>query len=488
MWVILNKKRKKVGFIDYESQAPEAMPLLSDSLHRQLENGYDTLEFTVPSNHAKSNLLEKEGFIVYTKDNVKFHLFRIKKMSTSRGVEQNKVVMCETASTTDLRGAFVAPITFTSTAVGIIAQTILAPSGWVLGNCDSVDLVSIEFKDYPSILEAIRALAEQNDLEIEFTVELNKKHGIKSMVVNLYKKRGRVTHEIVEYRKNLEGMTKIEDTNELYTAMLCVGGEDANGNPIRIINAQVQPPEGFEIIDDMIVNLEALEEWGFDGRNIIGKYVNTEAQNPIDLYNGGLEELKTKSKNVDTYEVEARLIGIEPEIGDTIYVKDFDYEIPEVIEARVLELTESITNPSNNGLVLGEFVKVKVNAIKVISDLQNTIKLKETAWTKAQETAEQAAKDAAAAKNVKTIKVEGVQQFNNGQGQIVYRCSVFLDGVEIDINGENYYYLWTMYDITNTKIEGYERSGKTLILAATEFNKRVNLQCDVFEMEAVTGG
>jgi phage minor structural protein len=488
MWVIFNKRRKKTGFIDISKEDPRSMPLLTDKLNRQLENGYETLEFSVPSSHEKAALLEKEGFIAYTKDNKKFRLFRIKKMGTSRGIEQNKVVMCETASTTDLRGAFVPPVTFTSTAVGVVAQTILAPAGWELGICESIDLITIEFKDYPSVLEAIRALAEQVDLELEFEVELDKKNNIKRMVVNLYKKRGRVTREIVEYRKNMEGFKKNEDTNDLVTAILCVGGEDDNGNPIRIINAQVQPPEGFQIIDDMIVNLSALEEWGDNGRNIVGKYVNTEAQNAVDLYNGGLEELKKKSKPAVDYEVEARLINLNADIGDTIVVKDFDFEIPEIVEARVLELSESITNPDNDSITLGEFVKIKVNPIKVISDLQKVIKQKETAWDKSRELAEQAAEDAAAAKNVKTVKVEGVQQFNNGQGQIVYRCAVFLDGTEIDINGEEYYYLWSMYDITNTKIEGYERSGKTLTLAATEFNKRVNLQCEAFEMEALTNG
>jgi hypothetical protein len=43
-----------------------------------------------------------------------------------------------------------------------------------------------------------------------------------------------------------------------------------------------------------------------------------------------------------------------------------------------------------------------------------------------------------------------------------------------------------MYDITNMKIEGFERSGKTLTLAATDFNKRVDLDCTVFELEELS--
>lgn len=478
----MNKQRKKVGFIDLKTKGNKALTLESDSLKRQLENGYDILEFTVPSNHKDTALLEKEGFIVYTADNMKFSLFRIKKIGTARGVSNRTSIVAETASTTDLLGAFVNPITFKGESVGNAASTLLAGTGWELGNCDSVNLIDLDFLDFPSVLDAIRTLAEHDDLEIEFTVELDKKHRIVKMLVHLYKKRGQVTRETLEYRKNLEGFTKTEDTNNIATAMIAVGGQDANGKRISLTDAQVQPPEGFVKEGEYIGDLNALQEWGNEGKHIYRKYVNTEAENPIDLYNGCLAELKKYNKPVVNYDVSVKFINIDPDIGDTLLVKDFTFDPPEVVEARVLEMDTSLTKPDNDSLVLGEFVQVKVNPIKVIQNLQNTIKQKETAWDKAKEVAD-AAKDAAEEANNKIdVQVQGIAQFNNGVGANTYIAKAFQKGQEIDVDGTQLFYLWQMYDNTNIKIEGYERSGKTLTVQATEFNKRVRIECIAYEL------
>jgi phage minor structural protein len=484
MWVIMDKKRVKVGFIDVNNDSPKSLPLLSDNLNRQLENGYDVLEFSVPANHDDAALLEKEGFIAYTADNLLFRLFRIKKITTKRGKEMSLAVVAETASTTDLLGSFIQPITFTSQSVGNIATTLLSGSGWELGNCDSVDMLDIGFTEFPSTLEAIRSLAEAGKLELEFTVEMDRKHRIVRMLVHLYKKRGQVTRERIEYRKNLEGLTKIEDTNNIATAMIAIGGQDANGKRISLTDAAVQPPEGFEKVDEYIGDLNALQEWGDNGRHIYRKYTNTEAQNPIDLYNGCLEELKKYNKPVITYEVDCKYIGIDPDIGDTLLVEDHTFNPVEVIEARVLGMETSLTKPDDDSVTLGEFVQVKVNPVKVIQNLQNKIKLKETAWDKAKEVAD-AAKDAADEANNKIeVKVSGVAQFNNGVGANVYTARAFQKGQEIDVDGTQLYYLWNMYDNTGIKIEGYERSGKTLTIQATEFNKRVQIECIAYELPA----
>lgn len=489
MWFILDKDYKTLGVI--ENDTPDGLPLLSDKRHETLEDGYITLEFSVPSKHPKASLLATEGYVVYTDLKGECELFRIKEIETKSPFDINKTIYCETAATTDLTGEIIRPVIFESKSLSYILIYLLANTGWELGETYFDALMDMTVDDYPTALEAIRTAIAQFGAEIEFRVIMKGRKFVKK-VVNVYEKRGRRTGEVFEYDLNLQSVTVRESTNEIVTAMIAVGGEDANGNPITIANAQVTPDAPFVKVDDYIGDTDALEEYGrrdtpdAEPRHIYGVYTNTDAQNPVDLYNLTLAELKKYNKPQYTYEVDVSLLDDVYDIGDYVTVKDRRFNPPLYLDARVLEKEESQTTKSAGSLVLGEYTLLDVQPIAIIEKLQKTIKLKEALWDRAKAQADQAAKDAAEANAAIVCKIEGVQQFNNGQGTIVYRAATFRRGVEIDNDGTELYYLWTMYDITNTKIEGFERSGKTLTLAATDFNKRVDLDCTVFELEELS--
>ncbi|MED4261962.1 phage tail spike protein [Priestia aryabhattai] len=485
MWFILDKGYQTVGILG--NDAPQGCPIVSDTHHGQLENGYSTLQFTVPSNHPTSSLLETEGFVVYTNGKDGYELFRIKELEESHGDDMTKVVYCETSATSDLTGQIIRPITFTSKSLTDVISTLLSNTGWELGESYYDALMTIEFTDYPTVLEAIRTAISSFGAEIEFKVEMSGLRIVRR-VVNLYEKRGQVTDAIFEYGYNLQGVKRKEDSNKVYTAMIGVGKEDANGKQISIIDAQVVPPSPFEKVDDYVGDTDALEKWGNNGQHVFGVFNDQNATNAVELYNNTLAELKKYNKPQLSYEVEVAMLEqitgydhTKVSIGDTILVKDTTFNPPLYLEARVLEKELSTVEPDKGKITLGEYVLIKVQPILAIQKLQKTIQLKQDEWNKAYEKAQEAQDAVSQIKDQIKVKVQGVQTFKNGQGEITYVASLFQNGTEIDLDGTEYIYCWSMYDITNTKIPGFARTGKSLTLKATDFDTRVDLDCKVYQ-------
>ena len=485
MWFILDKGYQTVGVLD--NKAPQGCPVISDNHHALLENGYTTLQFDVPSNHPTSSLLETEGFVVYTNGSDGYELFRIKEIEETHGESMTKTIYCETAATTDLTGQIIRPKSFTSQTLSTIITFLLGNTGWELGECYYDDLVSIDFTDYPTALEAIRTAILSFEAEIEFKVEMRGLRIVRK-VVNIYQKRGHVTDVLFEYGFNLQGVKRKEDSTKIYTAMIGVGKEDANGKQISIVDAQVVPEDPFEKVDDYVGDTDALQQWGNNGQHIFGVFSDQNATNPVELYNNTLAELKKYNKPQLSYEVDVAMLEqitgydhTKVSIGDTIRVKDTTFSPPLYLEARVLEKELSTVEPDKGKITLGEYVLLKVQPILAIQKLQKTIQLKQDEWNKAYEKAQEAQDAVSQIQDEVKLKVQGVQTFKNGQGTITYVASLFQNGTEIDLDGTEYIYAWSMYDITNTRIPGFARTGKSLTLKATDFDTRVDLDCKVYQ-------
>lgn len=490
MWYILDKNKNVVGNIG--SVAPKGMKLLRDSWKGQLADGYTTLEFDVPTTHEDSKHLVTGAFVVYSvnpNDPDTYELFRVVKATTPSGDDIVKTIMCETAATQDLSAAHVEDKEFSGASLSDVAKYLLSFSQWELGECFYNDLVTIEFKDYPTVLEALRNLIAAKGAEIEFKVVFDGLEVVK-MVVNLYEKRGADNGVFFEYHRNLKGLRKIEDGNKVVTAMIGIASQqDANGNKILLSNAQKQLPEGFEVVNQMVCDINALAEWGNNGIHIQEKFIDQNATNSVELLDNTYAALLKVNKPIVSWEAEPifleQLKGYDhltSQIGDTVGIRDFTSTPAQFLKARILNKEVSVKDPTKGSVTFGEYQVIEVLPIEAVEKARETLALKEQQWNQAIEDAKKAQEDAAAANNKITVKVQGLQQFNNGQGTITYKAAVFQKGQEIDTDGTQFYYLWQMFDNTNVQIEGYERSGKTLVLAATEFNKRVQLQCIAYEL------
>lgn len=486
MWYILDSKKKTLGSM--QDLTPKGFNVLSDTRSGQIENGYVTLQFDVPSNHQKSSLLKNEGFIVYTNGQDGYELFRITEVTDAHGDDMRQTVFCETAATRELTGSRIRPKSFISQSLATVVEFLLLNTGWELGETFYNDLVSIEFTDYPTALEAIRSTIAKFSAEIEFKIEFD---GIKIVrkVVNLYKKRGRDTKINFDYEHGLKGITRKSDSNKIFTAMIGVGGEDANGRIISIADAKVQFEYPFEITDDYVADLDALQEFGNNGQHVTGVYVDTDAQNPVDLANGTLEELKKSNKIAYTYEADVAfmesVLGYEfmkVQEGDTIRITDTTFDPPLYLESRVLKKNSSVSKKDEGSVELGEYVLLDVQPIAALQSIQKKIQIKEKAWNDAVERAKEALETAEQAKQSYTVEVQGVSQYKNGQGENTFKAILFQNGQEIDPDGtEGFMYVWSMYDPFNRRMTNLSKTGKTITVNISEFDTRCNVVCVAYK-------
>lgn len=487
MWFAFNKEYQPVGILD--NDIPNGCPILSDNHASKLENGFTQLQFTVPSNNETADLLETEGFIVYTNKFKGYELFRIVEIVETHGEDMQKVIYCDPAHIKDLRGTIVRPKTFTSANLSTVMEFLLSQTDWDLGETFYDDLVSIEFTDYPTTLEAILATVAVFDADIEFKVEMRGTK-IERKVVNVYDKIGEITGVRMEYPTNLMGVTRKESSADVVTALIGIGGEDANGKQISIVDAQIVAPNGYEKVDDYVGDTNALANFGNNGQHVFGTFKDDTATNPVELFNNTLAELKKRvsAMTTPTYEVEVAFLEqldgydhLRIGVGDTILIVDTTFKPTLYLQARVLEKETSITQIDTGKVVLGEFLIRKVSDIASVKKMQRTIVMKEKKWDLAKAIADRAeAKATEFADKIET-RIEGVETFRNGQGQNTYVATLWQNGVEIDTQGILYNYVWTMYDNAHQQIKGFAKTGKTITVSASEINKQCIIKCDVHQ-------
>jgi hypothetical protein len=76
------------------------------------------------------------------------------------------------------------------------------------------------------------------------------------------------------------------------------------------------------------------------------------------------------------------------------------------------------------------------------------------------------------------VRIDGVNIFKNGQGTITLTATLLQAGVEIDQNGTQYTYTWSIYDANNNKTS-FSKTGKTITVNASDINGIGNIVCDV---------
>lgn len=77
------------------------------------------------------------------------------------------------------------------------------------------------------------------------------------------------------------------------------------------------------------------------------------------------------------------------------------------------------------------------------------------------------------------IMILGVSTFRNGVGSNSYTAKVYQQGVEIDLQGNEFIYVWEMYDTMGNTITSFSREGKSIIVNADEIDSTVSLNCTV---------
>lgn len=352
------------------NSSSSACPLWDDS-HVEDLHGVSTYSFTAPANRSESAFLIPENQILLRDFQGRKHLFRIKTVDEQQddGKRIKKVVSENSAL--ELVSSIVRGSTWTGQPIKTILDQLLLGTRWRTGEVDWSGILDYSPTDFPSVLKAVKEVAEKAELEIEFRVEWDSGE-VKGRYIDFVERRGEETHKRFVYGKDIKGLTRTGDTSELYTAMIGIGKADDKGVPATFKDVvwskgsgnPADKPAGQDWVGDD----EALQRWGLrygdSLLHLFGVFQDPDETSATKLLQKTWAELQKKKYPAYSYEIAAvlldragpRFVGDDEmpfdheklNLGDTVVVIDESFVPPLEVETRVLEVTRSYTNPTGS--------------------------------------------------------------------------------------------------------------------------------------------
>ncbi|MCW1241940.1 phage tail spike protein [Bacillus pretiosus] len=376
--------RQKTILTNYLPKTPK---FFEDGHLEQLD-GLLTYQFsTLASDPATAHLIAGNNVIVRNKDRKLILFTIIRTREERRDGKYVRTVFAENAAIDDLYNHIVDGEELRAVSAQDAATKVLAGTGWQLGMIDYAGLQNVNLHEYPTALAALHQIRDQFGFEMEFTVSFIGTQ-VREKFVHLIKKRGNNTGKRFTFGKDLTGVTRQVDRSDIATAIIPIGKADENGKHLTI--------EAFENIHDGYVSPKgqkwvgddrAMQLYGKGGKHLFKRLDLSGVENEYELMKAAVEELKRVKQPRATYEMSCLLLesltGYEHEkvrLGDTILVKDTTFDPVLAVQARVISIYRSYTDPSKDYVVLGEFVPLVIDKNKQIEAIQQTINQNMTKW------------------------------------------------------------------------------------------------------------
>lgn len=256
-----------------------------------------------------------------------------------------------TASYLDLKKAkAIAPITLTGQTAATATSYVLAGTEWEPGVIEHAGVRKVVFDKHINPYLALQQLASEFGLELVFRVEISGNRIVRR-VVDLVTRVGRFKGKEIVFGKDLLGLVRKEKSDEIVTALLCLGPEKEDGTRITMT----------------VEDEEARQRWGRNNQHLWDIYEPESSDQDMTverLKSLGETALKKRINSVVEYEISQgdleSIPGYEHEqvrFGDTVRIKDLHYKPPLYMEARTISVERDLLDPSEKEYVLGEFIE-----------------------------------------------------------------------------------------------------------------------------------
>lgn len=433
MILLLNKQERVQAVFD--NKLPEAVKYYEDFLTEERDSFKQIYEFKIPANHEKAALL-KEGvqFVIrdYDKD---FLMFKVEMLT--EGWDDNGAyiqVYAETAGL-ELLKTVCRPMKLVSKSPEGMLDQLLAGTGWEKGTVEVAGTGDLAIDDYSTTLEQLPNVGTVFDGKLKMRVKIENSKVV-GRYVDLLTRLGRNRGKRFTYKRDIQGLTKQTDITNLFTALIGVGPADENGNYMTFANIadlSRNKPMGQDFVGDE----NALQEYGVNGKHLMGYVKFDDAENKIDLLRRTWDKLQETKKPVYTYNIQvillAQLLGLDYEairIGDDVGVFDESFANPILLQAQIQQLRTSFTDPSASSAVLSDFIPKATNIDKSMRDIQNQLRRNSTNWSLANQ---------ANVKAASGIKASGVDKYAKPP-EFTRNSIVTYKGIDYPVNAPIYDY------------------------------------------------
>jgi phage minor structural protein len=378
LYTILDANLKPCGILDLNGKGCKFYDDLRSTkiADDQGKIWIDTLELSVPYGYRETAFMTHGYHLLKQGNDGLFYCYRIYSPEDDTiGPVHVKKVKALNLLAWDLAHKIVQAKTMPNATSQDGFGYILQRSGWEIGESDFFGGVrSLEFSAGNNAQYWLDQLTGQFSVEIRAHVQVYNGKIIRK-IVDMVEELGESKGRRLEYSHDLVGLTRTGNDSQLYTKLYIYGGTDTKGNIASI--ATVNGGRDY-IVDDDANDL-------FNNGNDYseGYIVNDSILNPNGLLSWGKEQMEKWNHPKFNYNVDVGYLGYKPNLGDHFQVVDFSMEPELTISARAIQLDESEANPTNNKVIVGEFIEINAVTPEIIQEMREKAK-------KAQDTAEQA--------------------------------------------------------------------------------------------------
>lgn len=457
---IVDREFNSICMIDDEA---DNSVILTDDTHTYgITNGtlLNTFDCAIDKNHEDAGLIQVGTHIVFQDENgenICLTLMDTDEDEYTRTCHYEDLGM-ELINETPMifPASFVQPVEY-------YVNREIYDSGWEIGLNELVDAkMRMEFTNNDTTLTRLQQICEMFKCEMYFTVEFQNLKVTKKRI-NIVKQIGVETNEVLNAGVDLITVGKHINVDNLKTALIVTGGSEFN-------NLVYNDGNYFTRIGESIIyDREANALWGrghtTDTRDSGWVYGNYQSQSddPAQMFAEGLAELKKVNQPEATYTVEAIFSNTDFMVGDRVTIIDEEYNPALRISARILQKDISRTNPSNNGLVIGNVIELQSAISAKLRQLQNQINQK--------------ADD--------TITTEMIATEDGNLRN--FEVKVYKGNADITANLENYQFYWKLTDkdgnLKTTWIEANKGAGNKVSVHLDDVRRDNQISCQVMYAE-----
>ncbi|WP_226604324.1 phage tail spike protein [Bacillus cereus] len=464
-----------------------------DKRHWEIKNNIDTLEFKVFDNTKFAAALMQQNLVLKeVRDGriVPYVITEVEKAPDDRSV----ITYASGAWINLAKDDYIRPQKLEGKTVNEFMDIALVGTKWKRGKTEYAGFHSMTIDEFIDPLSFLKKIASLFELEIIYRVEVVGSR-IAGWYVDMVKKRGRETGKEVTLGKDLVGIKRIENSQNICTALIgFIKKEGGEVLTISDINKGIP----------YIVDNDAFQRWNEKGKHKFGFYTpeTEEDITPERLLTLMKTELAKRVNTSVSYDVQAqsigRVFGLAHELineGDTIRIKDVGFTPKLYLEARAIAGDESHTDSSQDKYAFGDYREIvdpndELRKIynRILSSLgskQELIDQLDKLVKDANETANNAKKESEVAKtlaekvqeNLKNNAVNIIEAKNPPTDNLIVGKTLWRDisngkpGILKVWNGKGWELL--IPDVETIKKETMEQVNKDIKLTEEELNKKV---------------
>ncbi|MBG9521290.1 phage minor structural protein [Bacillus thuringiensis] len=464
-----------------------------DKRHWEIKNNIDTLEFKVFDNTEDASTLIQQNLVLKEVRDGRIVPYVI--TETEKNSDDRSVIAYASGEWIQLaKSGIINPQKIVGKTVNEFIDMALVGTKWKRGKTEYAGFHTMTIDEFIDPLKFLKNIASLFELEIQYRAEVVGSQ-IVGRYVDMVKKRGRDTGKEVTLGKDLMGIKRIENSQNICTALLgFVKKEGGDFITISTINNGVP----------YLVDSDAFQRWNERGQHKFGFYTpeTEEDITPQRLLTLMKTELAKRINTSYIYEVQAqsigRVFGLAHELineGDTIRIKDTGFTPKLYLEARAIAGDESFTDPSQDKYAFGDYREI-VDANEELRKLYNKVLaslgskqeilnrldelVKETVVTanNAQKESESAKKLAEKVQeNLKNNTVNIIEAKNPPTDNLIVGKTLWRDisngkpGILKVWNGKGWELL--IPDVESVKEETLKQVNKDIQLTKEELNKKV---------------